>query len=99
MGFVAAFIVEVDSGTPIVLLGGVHTGCYELFGTKRVKAIRDLKGKTVAVPALGSSHHVLIASMAAYVGVDPKRDINCVTHTVEQSGQLRVEGKVDGMIG
>src|SRR5262245_27793498 len=42
MGFVAAFIVQVDAGTPIVLLGGVHTGCYELFGTKRGKAIRDL---------------------------------------------------------
>ena len=99
MGFVAAFIVEVDLGTPIVLLGGVHTGCYELFGTKRVKAIRDLKGKTVAVPALGSSHHVLIASMAAYVGVDPKRDINFVTHPVEQSAQLLAEEKVDALIG
>jgi NitT/TauT family transport system substrate-binding protein len=99
MGFVAAFIVQVDSGTPIVLLGGVHTGCYELFGTKRVKAIRDLKGKTVAVPALGSSHHVLIASMAAYVGIDPKRDINFVTHPVEQSAQLLAEEKVDALIG
>jgi NitT/TauT family transport system substrate-binding protein len=99
MGFVAAFIVQVDSGMPIVLLGGVHTGCYELFGTKRVKAIRDLKGKTVAVPALGSSHHVLIASMAAYVGVDPKRDINFVTHPVEQSAQLLAEEKVDALIG
>ena len=54
MGFVATYIVELDLGAPIALLGGVHVGCFELFGTKRVKAVRDLKGKTVAVPALGS---------------------------------------------
>jgi len=41
-------------GVPIVLLGGVHAGCFELFGTERVKAIRDLRGKTVAVPELGA---------------------------------------------
>jgi pyruvate dehydrogenase E1 component len=38
----------------------------------------DFKGKTVAVPALGSSQHAYIASMAAYVGVDPRKDVNWV---------------------
>jgi hypothetical protein len=33
-------------------LGGVHAGCYEVFATKPDKSIRDLKGKTVAVPEL-----------------------------------------------
>ncbi len=46
------FIIQIDAGEPIVLLGGVHAGCYELFGTDRVRTIRDLKGKTVAIPAL-----------------------------------------------
>jgi NitT/TauT family transport system substrate-binding protein len=39
----------MDSGEPITLLAGVHAGCFELFGMDRVRAIRDLKGKTVAV--------------------------------------------------
>jgi NitT/TauT family transport system substrate-binding protein len=93
MGFIANYIIEVDSDTPIKLLAGVHAGCFELFGTKRVNAIRDLKGKTVAVPALGSAHHNFVASMAAHVGLDAKREINFVTHPVGESGRLLAEEK------
>jgi NitT/TauT family transport system substrate-binding protein len=99
MGFIANHIVELDLETPTTLLAGVHAGCFELFGTKRVKAIRDLKGKTVAVPALGSAHHNFIASMAAYVGVDPKREIGFVTHPVGESARLLAEEKVDALMG
>jgi NitT/TauT family transport system substrate-binding protein len=99
IGFIASFIVELDTDAPITLLGGVHAGCFELFGTKSVNAIRDLKGKTVAVPALGSAHQNFIASMAAYVGVDSKRDINFVTHPVGESARLLAEEKVDALMG
>jgi NitT/TauT family transport system substrate-binding protein len=99
MGFVANHIVELDLETPVTLLAGVHAGCFELFGTKRVNAIRDLKGKTVAVPALGSGHHLFITSMAAYVGVDAKREINFVTHPVDESARLLTEEKVDALMG
>src|SRR5262249_24015766 len=30
--FVAPFILEIDAGKPIVLLGGAHVGCIELVG-------------------------------------------------------------------
>jgi NitT/TauT family transport system substrate-binding protein len=99
IGFVAQYIVELDLATPIVLLSGVHIGCFELFGTKRVNSIRDLKGKTVSVPALGSAHHNFIASMAAYVGVDAKREINFVAHPISESAQLLAEEKVDALMG
>jgi NitT/TauT family transport system substrate-binding protein len=99
MGFIANQIVELDLETPIMLLSGVHAGCFELFGTKRVSAIRDLKGKTVAVPALGSAHHNFIASMAAHVGLDAKREINFVTHPVGESARLLADEKVDALMG
>jgi NitT/TauT family transport system substrate-binding protein len=99
MAFVAPFIIQIDASLPLVLLGGVHAGCFELFGTGRVRAIRDLKGKTVAVPELGSPHHVFIAAMASYVGIDPNRDINFVTHPVGDSMQRLAEGKVDALMG
>jgi NitT/TauT family transport system substrate-binding protein len=99
MGFGAQFIVELDLETPVLLLGGVHVGCFELFGTQRVNAIRDLKGKTVGVPALGSAHHLFIASMAAYVGLDPKREINFVSHPVGESARLLADEKVDALMG
>jgi NitT/TauT family transport system substrate-binding protein len=99
MAFVASFIVHIDAGAPIVLVGGVHAGCYELFGTERVLAIRDLKGKTIAIPELGSAHQFFVSSMMAFVGLDPHRDVNFAVHTPAESIELLAEGKIDALMG
>src|SRR6516225_3742559 len=99
MAFIAPYIIQLDAGLPLVLLGGVHAGCFELFGTDRVKSIRDLRGKTVAVPELGSAHHVFVAAMASYVGINPKEDISFVTYPVSESMQLLAERKIDALMG
>jgi NitT/TauT family transport system substrate-binding protein len=99
MVYVPPFIMQIDASNPVVLLAGVHIGCYELFGTDRVSAIRDLKGKQVAVPELGGSHHVFLASMIAYTGLDPRKDINWVTHSSAEAKQLLAEGKIDAYLG
>src|SRR5262245_26375720 len=39
MAFIAPFILQVDKGIPIVLLGVVHVGRFELFGTDKVRAV------------------------------------------------------------
>ena len=99
MAFVAPFITQLDAGAAIVLIGGVHAGCFELFGTEGVRSIRDLKGRTVAIPELGSPHHVFTASMAAHVGLNPVRDINFVIQPAEKSAQLLQDKKVDALMG
>jgi NitT/TauT family transport system substrate-binding protein len=99
LNFVAPFILRVDAGDPIVMLAGVHVGCFELFGTERVRAIHDLKGKTVAVQALGSSQHVFLASMASYVGLDPRTDISWVTQPSAEAIQRLAEGTIDAFLG
>jgi NitT/TauT family transport system substrate-binding protein len=100
-GFVAPLITQVDTGLPIVMLGGVHVGCFELFATERVRAIRDLKGKTVAVPDLGpwSPQYVFLASILAYVGLDPGKDVNWVVHPRAEGMRLLAEEKIDAFIG
>ena len=99
--FVAPFIIQVDTGLPIVLLGGVHVGCFELFGTERVQAIRDLKGRTVAVPDLGpgSSQYVFLASILSYVGLDPVKDVNWIIQPRAEAMQLLAEERIDAFMG
>jgi len=99
VSFVAPAILQLDAGEPIVFLAGVHTGCFELFGAERVRTIRDLKGKVVAIPELGSTQHVFLSVMGAHVGLDPKRDINWVTRPRAEAIRLLAEGKVDGFLG
>ena len=97
--FAPLLIMHVDAGDPITILGGVHVGCFELFGTDRVRSIRDLKGRTVAVRELGSPAHAFLASMAAYVGIDPTQDINWAVHPSTEAVKLLAEGKIDAFMG
>jgi len=97
-GFVGRHIIRVDGGDPTVILAGLHTGCYELFGTDQILSIRDLKAKRVAVTQLTSGRHILFALMAAQVGLDPRKDINWVTEPAAKSIQLLAEKKVDAFM-
>jgi NitT/TauT family transport system substrate-binding protein len=97
--FVPPSIMQLDTGLPVVLFGGVHVGCYEVFGTDQVRAIRDLKGKRVAVPEMGGSHHLFVASMAQYVGLDPRTDIHWIMQPPSDSIQLLADGKIDALVG
>jgi NitT/TauT family transport system substrate-binding protein len=99
MNFAAPLVVALDKGVPISLIGGVHVGCFELFVTEKVRSIKDLKGKTVAIPAKGSAQHVFLASIATSVGLDPNRDIDWVDHPPAEGKRLLAEGKIDAFLG
>jgi NitT/TauT family transport system substrate-binding protein len=92
-------VVQLDTGDPVVILAGIHTGCFELFGTERVRTIRDLKGKTVAVLSLRSSQHIFLSAMAAYVGLDPRRDITWLTRPRAEGIQLLSDRRIDAYMG
>ena len=68
MNFAAPLVVALDMGERIVVLAGVHVGCFELFGNENVGKIKDLKGKTVAILARNSAQHIFLASIATSVG-------------------------------
>ena len=61
-----SLMLAADAGQPIVMIAGLHAGCFELFANQRVRAIRDLKGKRIAVSVLGSGEHVYLAGMLGY---------------------------------
>jgi len=98
MQFIGPSTLQVDVGDPIVLLVGVQIGCFELFGTDRIRAIRDLKGKTVAAGRLGGSGHAFLASMTAFVGLKPTTDITWVDSPESETLQLFAEGRVDALM-
>jgi NitT/TauT family transport system substrate-binding protein len=97
-GFAGRHILALDAGDPIVVLSGMHIGCYELFATDRIRSIRDLKGKQVAVTQLTSGRHILLSVMAVNVGLDPLKDIRWVTDPARKSIDLFADGKIDGFM-
>ena len=97
MAFAPTALIQVDKGSPIVILAGGHIGCIELLGSDRVRSLRDLKGKTVAVLDLQLGPISFISSMAAYVGLTYE-DINWVVTPPAESLQLLAAGKIDAFL-
>ena len=92
-----ALLPILDAGKPVVILSGVHAGCYELIGNDRVQRVRDLKGKRIATEGFGESDYVLLSSILAYVGIDPRTQVEWVV--APRPASLFVEGKADAVLG
>ncbi len=93
-------IIAVDAGLPLAILAGIHVGCFEVFGHQGIRSIADLKGKRVGVLALGSSQHVYLATMLAYIGLDPGKDMAWVTPSASAKPiELFADKQVDAYLG
>jgi NitT/TauT family transport system substrate-binding protein len=99
LNYAPPLITAIDAGAPITMLAGVMVGCFELFGHEGIRTIADLKGRSVGVQGLGSSPHLFLAVMAAYVGLDPMRDIRWVTSPEIKPMQLFADRKIDAFLG
>jgi NitT/TauT family transport system substrate-binding protein len=100
MAHASYWVPAIDAGEPVVLLAGVHVGCFELFAREGVHSVADLKGKSVGVDALGNSTHVFLAATAAHVGLDPAKDIWWVVSGPSvRAMELFAEGKIDAFLG
>ena len=97
--YAPSIIIPIDAGEPITIVGGEHIGCFELFAKEGIRGITDLKGKNVGVQALGSSQHTFLSTMAAYVGLNPVKDIHWVTSVSPKPMELFAEHKIDAFLG
>ena len=93
-----AEVLSLDRGEAIVILAGVHVGCFELFSRENVRSVRALQGRTVAVTEEGG-RRAFVASMAVQVGLDPRKDLTFVEHPSHEGLRLFTEGHVDAFIG
>jgi NitT/TauT family transport system substrate-binding protein len=59
----------------------------------------DLQGKRVGINNFGGTDHMLVSLMAAYVGLDPKNDIDWLVSPDVSQVELFKAGKVDAFIG
>jgi NitT/TauT family transport system substrate-binding protein len=93
-------IPHIDVGKPVVVLAGIHGGCFELFGNESVQSIRDLKGRKVAITYHGGGDHIMLSSMLSYVGANPA-DVNWMggRESLLDAMDLFVRGQADAFVG
>jgi NitT/TauT family transport system substrate-binding protein len=95
MVYAPAIIVGIDSGAPVTVVAGVHGGCFAVLAHEGIRSIRDLKGKRVS---LGVQKE-LFDSVAAYIGLDPAKDIEYVrSPSFDAMKELFIEHKIDALL-
>jgi NitT/TauT family transport system substrate-binding protein len=99
LNYAPLIIPAVDTADPVTVLAGVHVGCFELFAKEEIHNVADLRGRSVGVQDWGSTAHVLVALMAAHVGLDPAKDIRWVADPSLKPVEEFVEGRIDAFLG
>ena len=74
-------VVGIDRGLPITALGGLHVGCIEMFAQDRIQSLNDLVGARVLSTHEGGLEYIFISTVLAFVGLDPKLDVEWVFET------------------
>jgi len=76
-GILFMYLKPIEQGADIRLTAGLHGNCLRLVIAKNagIKKASDLKGKTIAVGALGDSAMSFFALLLAKNGVDPVHDV------------------------
>jgi NitT/TauT family transport system substrate-binding protein len=98
LSFVPSDLTHIDAGEPVVILAGSHNGCVEVIGNDRVRSTLELKGKNVGVQRLNSDEHYFVSMFAAYVGLNPAKDIHWVISSAEQRVRDFEAGKIDAFM-
>ena len=95
MSFAGNYIKDIDAGAPIVLVAGVHVGCFELFARQNVRHIGELKGKRVA-----ADDSSLLSLITRQIGLDPTADFHRVTGGEPSFNPLELfaQGKIDAFL-
>jgi NitT/TauT family transport system substrate-binding protein len=89
----------IDGGDQWRVVSGLHVGCWELMATEKIRAIRDLKGRKVAAAMVRSVEYLWISSILAYIGMDPRTDVQWVeTGSIDESKLQFLAGKVDAFL-
>jgi NitT/TauT family transport system substrate-binding protein len=87
-------IEAVEAGTPVVMVAGLHVGCFELFAHEPIHTVAELKGRTVGARTYGSTTQ-LVRIMASMVGLDPDKDIHWAIDPSTNPKDLFIEKKID----
>jgi NitT/TauT family transport system substrate-binding protein len=101
-GFAAVMVNAIDKGNQMRVLAGVHIGCFELIGTERIKAVRDLMGRTIAVTSeltAETPHYAYLAAVLAQFGMDIRTDVKVVQRTFAEVQQQLQAGEIDAFLG
>ncbi len=96
-GLLNQWLKPIEQGLNVKFTAGLHTGCIQVLvpADSTIKSFKELKGKTVGVPALGGGPMILVSRLVAKEGIDSKNDIEWKVYPNAELPLALEKGEVD----
>src|SRR5213595_3744831 len=93
------FLKPIEQGLDVRFLAGIHRGCLRVqAGVKtNIHTIRDLKGKRIGVPGMGTPPFVFANRVFGTHGIDAGKDITWKVFPAGELGLAIDKGEVDAV--
>jgi len=94
--FATDLVATIESGAAIIGVGGLHTGCAEVWAPQSLTTLKDARGRTVVVRAKAPDNlaYSYLAIGLKNAGVDPT-EVNFVVQADADLTRLFLDGKSD----
>ncbi|HEY6228636.1 MAG TPA: ABC transporter substrate-binding protein [Verrucomicrobiae bacterium] len=93
------FLKPLEQGLDVKFTGGIHRGCLRVqAGTKgNIRTVKDLKGKRIGVPGMGTPPFIFANRVLGANGIDPSTDVTWINYPAGELGLALDKGDVDAV--
>jgi NitT/TauT family transport system substrate-binding protein len=93
------FLKPLEQGLDVKFTGGIHRGCLRVQAAVNgpIHSVRDLRGKRIGVPGMGTPPFIFANRVLGANGIDPSREITWLVFPAGELGLALDKGEVDAI--
>src|SRR5882724_2623669 len=93
------FLKPIEQGLDVKFTAGIHRGCLRVQAAAKgnIRAIKDLRGKRIGVPGMGTPPFIFANRVLGANGIDPGKEITWLVYPAGELGLAINKGEVDAV--
>src|SRR5712664_1297527 len=93
------FLKPIEQGLDVKFTGGIHRGCLRVQAATKsnIRSIKDLRGKRIGVPGMGTPPFIFANRVLGANGIDPSKEITWLVYPAGELGLAINKGEVDAV--
>ena len=93
------FLKPIEQGLDVKFTGGIHRGCLRVQASfnSKIRSIKDLRGKRIGVPGMGTPPFIFANRVLGANGIDPSKEITWLVFPAGELGLALDKGEVDAV--
>jgi NitT/TauT family transport system substrate-binding protein len=93
------FLKPIEQGLDVKFTGGIHRGCLRVQASTKgnIRSIKDLRGKRIGVPGMGTPPFIFANRVLGANGIDPSKEIQWLVFPAGELGLALDKGEVDAV--